>query len=194
MCGLNRTPDDIQDELLVLQCQEGDADAMRSLVARWQPRLSRFAWRLTLDREAARDVVQETWLAIVRGLRRIDDPARFRGWAYRIVANKCADWTRRRTVRREAARAIGHAAAIAGVEPAAVTDAIDEAAADRMRRLRTALANLPAEQRAILTLHYLDGMSVGEIAGVLSVPAGTVKSRLYHARNRLREAIERTKP
>ncbi len=203
---MNRTPGDIQDELLVLQSQDGDADAMRTLVERWQPRLAGLAWRLTLDREAARDVVQDAWMAIVRGLRRLDDPARFRSWAYRIIANKCADWTRRRSVRRRAANDVKVDAAAAAVrtnqaadEPGAQAEAgrasaDAEASAEGIGRLRKALADLPPEQRAILTLHYLDGLSIGEIADVLSVPPGTVKSRLFHARNRLRAEIERMKP
>ncbi len=58
--------------------------------------------------------------------------------------------------------------------------------------MRDALTKLPGEQRAILSLHYLDGMGVAEIARTLEVPAGTVKSRLYHARNRLKQTLERT--
>ena len=108
---MTRTHEDIQDELLVLQCQEGDGDALKALIARWQPRLARLAWRLTGESEAARDVVQDAWLAIVRGLKRLDDPARFRWWAYRIVTNKCADWIRRRSVRRIAAQELRDVAA-----------------------------------------------------------------------------------
>ena len=68
---MSRTHEDIRDELLVLECQEGDADALKTLIKRWQPRLGRLAWRLTAEREAARDVVQDTWLAIVRGIKRL---------------------------------------------------------------------------------------------------------------------------
>ena len=84
---MSRTHEDIQDELLVLQCQEGDGEAMKLLIARWHPRLGRLAWRLTGERDAAQDIVQEAWLAIVRGLRRVGDPARFRLWAYRVWIN-----------------------------------------------------------------------------------------------------------
>jgi RNA polymerase sigma-70 factor (ECF subfamily) len=184
---MSRTPEDIQDELLVLQCQEGDSDAIKTLIVRWQPRFGRLAWRLTADREAARDVVQDTWLAIVRGLRRLDDPARFRSWAYRIVSNRCADWTRRRAVRRSVANNLRNAAASACGDPSNDPDAADEVAG-----IRDALAKLPDEQRAILSLHYLDGMGIAEIARALDVPEGTVKSRLYHARNRLKQTLERT--
>ena len=185
---MSRTHEDIQDELLVLQCQAGDGDALKALIARWQPRLARLAWRLTAERDAAQDIVQDAWLAIVRGLRRLDDPARFRSWAYRIVTNKCADWTRRRVVQRSVTEDL-RAAAVSGSgdspNGADSTDAVD--------RIRDALAKLPSEQRAVLSLHYLDGMGVAEIARTLDVPEGTVKSRLYHARSRLKQVLERMK-
>lgn len=183
-----RTPEDIQDELLVLQCQEGDREALRALIARWQPRFGRLAWRLTREREAARDIVQDAWLAIVRGLRRLDDPARFRAWAYRIVTHKCADWTRRRVTRRTIEREMRDAAA-----SAAGRSSRDKDSENDVPMLRDALAALPDDQRAILSLHYLDGMSVREIGCVLDVPQGTVKSRLYYARNSLKQALERVK-
>ena len=78
---MGRTHEDIRDELLVLHCQAGDAEALKTLIVRWQPRLVRLAWRITADPEAARDIVQDAWLAIIRGLQRLDDPALFRSWA-----------------------------------------------------------------------------------------------------------------
>ncbi len=182
---MSRTHEDIQDELLVIQCQEGDGEALKTLIARWQPRLGRFAWRLTGEREAARDVVQDAWLAIVRGIRRLDDPARFRAWAYRIVSNKCADWIRRRAAQRSATRDMGNAAAPSSMEDGSATESSGEVA-----RLREALKELPDQQRAILSLHYLDGMGIAEIAEVIGVPVGTVKSRLHQARNRLKETLD----
>lgn len=181
--AMRRTHEDIQDELLVLQCQEGDSEALRTLIARWQPRFARLAWRLTSEREAARDVVQDAWLAIVRGLGRLDDPARFRPWAYRIVKNKCADWVRRRATRRSAMEQLR--------EHATHTVTDDEPNSGDISRLRDAMARLPDEQRMILSLHYSEEMGIVEIAAVLNVPVGTVKSRLFHARNRLKEALER---
>lgn len=183
---MGRTHEDIQDELLVLQCQDGDDAALKTLVSRWQPRLARFAWRLTSERDAARDIVQDSWLAIVRGIRRLDDPARFRSWAYRIVSNKCADWIRRRSAQRKAAKEL-QGDTVTDYEPRTV----DGDSADDVDRLRVALRQLPSQQRAILSLHYLDGIGVAEIARVLDVAVGTVKSRLHHARNGLRKSLER---
>jgi RNA polymerase sigma-70 factor (ECF subfamily) len=179
---MERSPDDIQDELLVLRCQSGEPEALDVLVSRWQHRLWRLAARMTGDRDAARDLAQDSWLAIVRGLRRLDDPAGFRAWAYRIVTNKCVDWIRRRAVRR------GAAAELQDVANAEIDNRRPPAleGADEVARMRAALRRLPSNQRMILSLHYLDGLSVLEIAAVLDVPAGTVKSRLHRAREELR--------
>lgn len=180
-----REPDDILDELQVLEIQGGQLDALPPLIRRWQPRLARLAWRLTGDRDAAGDIMQETWLAIVRGIRGLDDPSRFRSWACRIVARRCADWVRRR---RQDRRAADHLADRTSARPPPVHDG--EEACDEVRRLREALSGLPSDQRAVLTLHYLEGMKLEEIAGVLGIPAGTVKSRLFHAREQLRRVLE----
>lgn len=186
---MGRTNEDIQDELLVLECKTGDAEALRRLIERWQPRLARLARHLAPDRDGARDVVQEAWLAIVRGIGRLDDPARFRSWAYRITANKCADAIRRRSAQRSATDTLRNTSPRETVTAESETGPPPEAA-----RLQAALRRLPAEQRAMLSLRYLDGMGMTEIAQVFEVPVGTVKSRLFHAREQLRDVLEREEP
>jgi len=183
---MRRTHEDIEDELLILRCQDGEREALSALVNRWQPRLRAFAWRLTGERETARDVVQDCWMAIVRGLKRLDDPACFRTWAYRIVRNKCADWTRRRSVQRGADRVLAGSSLASGEGEG--TDAHE---AEEISALRKAMDELSEDQRAILSLHYLDGLSVRAIGETLGVPEGTVKSRLFHARVQLRGVLER---
>ena len=103
-----RTAAQIRQELLVIRCQQGDEDAFRELVGLLQPGLHAHALQLTGRPEAARDAVQETWLAVVAGLGRLHDPARFAGWAHRILARKCADWTRRQQRRRRLDAAVRH--------------------------------------------------------------------------------------
>jgi len=179
-----RTPaDHALDELLVLGCQDGDAGALDALVQRWHAPLLRHAWHLTRQPDAAADVTQEAWLAIVRGIRRLHDPALFRTWAYRIITHKCADWTRRRQLDR---RFDSASDAIADEQPPLI-DARDEA-----RQLHHAMRSLGSHQRAILSLRYWEQMSIAQIAAVLDVPDGTVKSRLSQARNDLRTILERS--
>ncbi len=177
---MKRDRDRVLDELLVLRCQAGDAKALEILASRWHPQVLRHAARLTGDSEAARDVAQDVWIAIARDLRRLRDPARFRSWAYRIVVHKSRDWIRREQARRRTLRQ--------AAEPAQRLP--PEGGSEQVGRVMTALTELPAEQYAILSWFYLEEMSVREIAEAQSIPEGTVKSRLYHARKALRQCLE----
>ncbi len=178
-----RRREDILDELLVLRCQGGELGAFDLLARRWHPRFESLARRLTGRAEVGADIAQEAWMAIVGGLRRLDDPGRFKSWSYRIVANKCADWIRREQRRRRTAEE-------AAREPLPSNESDDEPELHESGRLRVALRALPAERRALLSMFYLDGLSVAAIARVLDIPAGTVKSRLFHARHHLRRTLE----
>ena len=178
-----RTPDDIRDEWLVLRCQTGDTAALAELVDRWHPRLLRHAQRLTGLPDAAGDVVQAVWVAILRGLSQLDDPACFRRWVYQIATHKCADWVRER--QRERIGSVPLAA-----EPIDEKSKV-EPSSDETAMLRKALKQLPPDHRTILSMFYLDDMPLAEIADSLSLPMGTVKSRLHYARLKLKENLER---
>ena len=82
----------IEDQLLVMDAQDGDVKAMEKLVSRWQKRLWEHAFRLTGDNQAAWDITQQAWLGIMKGLRKLHDPANFKPWAYKITTNKSIDW------------------------------------------------------------------------------------------------------
>ncbi len=85
----------IEDQLLVMDAQDGDVKAMEELVGRWQKRLWQHAFRLTSDNQAAWDITQQSWLGIIKGLRKLNDPANFKAWAYRITTNKSIDWIKK---------------------------------------------------------------------------------------------------
>ena len=177
------TTERIRDELLVLAAQAGDADAFGQLVRRWTPVLIRHAHRVQSDADAANDAVQETWLQIVRGLAQLADPAAFPAWALCIVGRIAVGQERRRGRHRRneqaAAAEQSLATALAGV------------AADELDLLRAAVRTLPPERRTVVELHYLDGLAIAEIAAVLGIPPGTVKSRLFQARAELRARLDR---
>ena len=174
--------DGLNDELLVLRCQEGDAEAFQALVGRWQQRLWRHAWRLTGDESAAWDALQEAWIGISRGLGRLEDATAFPAWAYQIVGNKCRDSVRRERRRREAADIYSEAMQREEQEGAA--------AQQQHNSLKEAVEQLSGPDRAILSLRYEEQFDMAEIAAILGIPEGTVKSRLFHARTRLRKHLE----
>ena len=177
-----QTPDRIFDELLVIGCQRGDETAFEQLVACWHDRLKRHACQLTGDADAGAEIVQDTWAEIVRTIGNLREPTSFRGWAFRIVSNKAADWIRDRSKQRAIRDTL---------ESESGSISHEEDSRQRNDDLKYALQQLPDVSRQILSMKYLDGLSTREIAQAMSIPSGTVKSRLFHAREQLRRAIER---
>jgi len=178
-----RDGDRVHDEFLVASARAGDRAAFNELARRWEKRLVRHAWRLVGEAEAARDIAQEAWAAIASGLRRLDDSAAFPAFAFRIVSRRAADFIRTRRRR----RALDAAVAAEPVSSPSGAGAIEASAS--AGALNKALAALPAEQRAAIALFYQEDLSVAEIAVALDVPAGTVKTRLMAARDKLRSAF-----
>ncbi len=179
------SPEETYDQWLVIRAQAGDAEAMRRLYGRWAAKLQRHALRLTGNADGAADASQEAWMAIVRGLDRLEDPACFRRWAYQIVGRKGTDWVRKRSRQRAITTSLIDDPATP--EPPADTSEPIEA-------LRHALRQLGEQDRTVLAMHYLDGMPLREMAEALGLPHGTVKSRLHYARQRLRDAIRIDQP
>lgn len=183
---MQRDSERIYDEYLVASAQAGDRAAWERLVVRWQPRLLRHAWRLTGHADRAADLVQDAWVDIWKGLRALDDVVAFPAWAFRIVTRRCQrSW-------QAAERAHADLSDIADTPH----DSDDAAAADAMARdidvarVQAAMADLPATQRAALSLFHLEDLSVAEISIALDVPPGTVKTRLMHARRKIRARLE----
>jgi len=170
------------DEYLAASARAGSKVALTQLAERYQPRLLGHACRLTGDVEAARDVVQEAWIEIVRGLARLNDPTAFPAWAFRIVSRRCARWVRKTQQRRRLDTAYA-------AEPAELSTRDGGERASDAARLTRAMATLPPDHRAAIALFYLEDLSVAEIAVALDVPSGTVKTRLMHAREKLRRGL-----
>ncbi len=169
------------DEYLLLAIRAGDRRAFDILARRWQKKLLAHAWRLLGDREAARDAVQDGWIEIARGLPRLRDDKAFPAWAYRIVSRRCAGAIGAAVRGRKLAAELEREASVAA-EP-------DPSERD-YEQLRAAIRALPAEQRAAIALFHFEELSVAEVAVALDVPAGTVKTRLMHARRKLRATLE----
>jgi len=172
----------IEDELLVLQCQEGDVAAFEELLSRWQDRLWRHILRLIGEEDAAWDVFQDTWIAISRSIRSLRNVAAFRAWAYKTASNRCCDWIRKESRRRKTLKGYFEETQIhegEWPEPTEPAHNLDEA-----------VKQLSGNDRSILSLRYEEEFSMAAIAEILSIPEGTVKSRLFHAKKRLKKVLE----
>ncbi|CAN5440764.1 sigma-70 family RNA polymerase sigma factor [soil metagenome] len=179
---MDRDAEQVLDEYLVVLARSGAAAAMGALVTRWSPRLLRHASRSLGNAEAARDAVQEAWMSAVRNLSRLEDPNRFGPWIYEITTRKCLDAMRRAIRgRRLTARVETEHAANGVTHPAPDGAGLD---------LTAAIRRLPLEQRLAVSLHYGEDLAVEQVAAVLGVPVGTIKSRLHNARRTLRTYLE----
>ena len=118
-------------------------------------------------------------MGMIRNLRRLDDPAAFSQWAYRIVTFKCVDHVRRIKRQRQLNKEL----------PNQVAEQSGEH--DDIEKLRSALQDLSVDQIALLSLFYKEELRIEQIANILKIPEGTVKSRLHNARNNLKKRMER---
>ena len=166
---------------LVLRAQSGDRDALETLLAGVRQPLHRYIVRLTGDRSGADDVVQETLVRIYRKLRWLEDPGLFRPWAYRIASREAFRFlARRRTSQQRDADDVE-------LERLPATELARPDAGELERLIEGAT---PAS-RAVLLLHYQEDLTIDEVAAVLDVPAGTVKSRLAYGLQRLRDTLKK---
>lgn len=162
------------DEALVGQVARGDQQALAELLRRWQRPLAHFLHRRTGGRDVD-DLYQEVWMRVVRAAERFDAERRFSTWLFHIAVNLCRDWHRRQPAEPGAAEPPGD------LRPSDRSDAgID------VERL---LARLPEAQREVVALRYLHDLSEEEVATILDIPRGTVKSRLHHAIARLNALV-----
>ncbi|MBS7458248.1 RNA polymerase sigma factor [Coralloluteibacterium stylophorae] len=176
-------PDPREDELLAIRCQLGEAEAFDALIRRWEAPLREYVLRRAGPVDAA-DVVQDTWLRIVRGIGRLRDPRRLRAWLFAVARRAWMDHLRTRY------------AAPGGAEAdpdllAADEDVAAEAGLDSAPLVRAVLGRLPPVERRVLDLFHLREYSLDEIARITAVPVGTVKSRLFRARRLARAELER---
>lgn len=158
---------------------DGDRRAFELLYRRWHPRLLRLAVRLTGNADEARDVMQDAALTIARDIHKLENPERFSAWAYTIIRRRAADHIHRAVRSRKAVSEIP-------------TDIIENTV-ERTLSLKQALAQLNEVDRLMLTLFYVEGLRGTEIAAALGIPLGTLKSRLFTARSKLRQIYDTTK-
>jgi len=179
---------EIDDDDLVRLYREGDADAFDALFDRHHAVAHRFASALLGNAESAREVLQESFLAVARTARTYVPRARFRAWLLRIVRNRCLNRLAAERRRREV---LGTSALLAA-EPAGPTPAPPDRAVsgERVARIRAAFGRLPDGQRQALALRAFERMKYREIAEVLEVPLNTVKTLIRRARAALRSALE----
>ena len=169
------------DRDLVEQARRGDEDAFMALVRSRGDRLFSIAHRILRDVDRAEDALQDALVIAWRDLPSLRDPDRFDAWVHRLLTNVCieqASRERRRTANLRALPMDG---------PVAPDDLVGVANRDQLDR---GFRRLSPDERAVLVLHHFVGYAPSEIAELLDVPAGTIRSRLHHAHRAMRAALD----
>ena len=176
------------DELLLRKAQHGDPEAFEQLITPLEQLIWRICWHYTGNRESAEDCGQETMIRIWRSLDSYRGDCALERWVYRIAANCCMDYLRKK--KRDKSVSM-EPMQEQGFDPADPSPGTEEqvVAADEQKRLREAITMLPEDQREALIMTQLEKVPYEEAARLLGVSEGTIKSRVNRAKARLKEIL-----
>lgn len=180
----------IDEKELIDRARQGDQDAFSELVERFRTKMFNLAYGMTRNREEADDMTQDVFIKAWRHISGFKGRSAFGTWLYRIAVNTIRDFLRRENRFPKTSYEEYHG------DPTMSEDLLSKSEADEERahqrtRLHMAIRTLPEKYRVILNMRDIQGMPYGEISQVLKLSPGTVDSRLYRARQRLRQAVAR---
>ena len=169
------------EERLVLRAQAGDTTAFDSLLRRYEKPLFRHAFRMIGDVDGSYDALQESYVAIFRSIRNLRSRKSFRAWAYGVTTRTCLKHLARRGRLRDRTSALDF-------DPTDTVPSVDLLTAEKEEAVQILdqVAGLSPKLRAVMVLHYQEGLTLAEVAAALEISAGTVKSRLAAGLARLR--------
>lgn len=189
-------PEKIFDGLLVLQYQNGDKKALALLVKRWHVKMCKQAYWYTKNIDVAKDIAQDSWGVILKNMHSIKDTNSFGSWALTIVNRKAIDWIRRSKKTNEKLHQF-YENSKANYETIENNNNIDNdsniVTINRTKTIISAINNLPENQQIIIRMFYLEEYTIQEISVILKISKGTVKSRLFYAREKLKSTLKSIK-
>jgi len=169
------------DELLIMQHQAGNEKALSLLIKRWHKRMLMQSYRFTRNTEISKDIVQECWITIIKKLGSIKEPSKFGVWSFSIVTHKSIDWVRQEQKKRND---------LQQYQPIQNLSAEQKKESDsKEQKIKIEIEKLPLKQQIVLKLFYVENYSIREIGTILNIATGTVKSRLFKAREQLKKCI-----
>ncbi|MFL0354523.1 RNA polymerase sigma factor [Xanthomarina sp. GH4-25] len=170
------------DKDLIQQYQSGDTKALQKLVKRWHKTFCNKAYWLIKDADVSKDIAQDTWKTIIIKLEDLKDPSSFSSWATRIIYSKSFDWLKNQKRTQSKHEAYQY-----------TFDSHEEDTENRevlKQQLKKAIKTLPTQQEMVIKLFYMEAYSLKEISNTLNISVGTTKSRLFHAREKLKQIIK----
>ena len=181
------------DGLLVLQCQNGDKKAFSLLVKRWHIKLCKQAFWYVKDPDVAKDIAQDCWTIILKRIYNLKEPNSFGSWALTIVHRKSIDWLRKeRNTDKKLYEYYEDSKTSYDTIKNDTTISGDNifTSSNNIKVIMNAIKNLPQNLQIILRLFYLEECSINEISSILKISKGTVKSRLFYAREKLKSILK----
>ncbi len=170
-------------ELLALRCRRGEKDALEELVRTWEKRLFYYIRRLVDNEQDAWQILQDTWLKVLQRIKSLKEPRKLPVWLYSVARNTAVDHLRRRYSRKDLFEN--------NEKLEIVEDRNENIDFENAEQVHFGLSRLSLDQREILTLFFLRDLSIDEVAEVVGIPAGTVKSRIFHAKKALRAVLQK---
>jgi RNA polymerase sigma-70 factor (ECF subfamily) len=171
------------DADLVLRLQDGDKLALVLLVKKWHKLFCDKSYWLVKDSNVAKDIAQDSWVIIMDKISTLKEPKQFKYWAYRIVCNRSMDYLRLQSKHQK--RTVSNALEIK-------TEPVEYEYSENIevkQKLLQSIQSLPVAQKEIIKLFYLESYSLKQISTILNISIGTAKSRLFHAREKLKKDI-----
>lgn len=178
---MKKSQDQLLDEGLVIRIQDGEREAMHLFIKRWNLALYQRISYLTNNPEIAKDLLQEAWSSILKSFPSLKEPEKYKAWMMTIASRKAYDWIRK--IRKHQLLSLDT------IDTNDVMDSDENSNEDLIKLLRQSIRELDQSQRIILTMFYIENLTIQEIAKQLKIPIGTVKSRLFYARELLKEKI-----
>lgn len=175
----------IDDAWLVTQYCEGHKSAMAVLVKRWHKKFCIQAYRYSNDHDIAKDIAQDAWITILKSIDALEDPNKFGSWGLSIVTKKSIDWYRKSKRVQDKKQEIQSKTNVSVEEE---KDLLSNQAIKE--KLKLAITSLSEEQQSVLKLFYIESYNLIEISKMLHISKGTVKSRLYYAREKLKTILK----
>jgi RNA polymerase sigma-70 factor, ECF subfamily len=185
------------DHDLVARAQQGSEKAYRELLVRYQRPVFSIIYRMIRDREQAEDLAQETFVRVFNHIERYDPRFKFSSWIFKIATNLTIDWIRRKELDTVSIDGSRNAVTAEQIEATSITLASQDENPEELleakelgEEIETAISRLRPEYKAAILLRHVEGREYQEIAEILSLPLGTVKTYIHRGRNELRDQLQ----
>jgi len=177
-----------EDAALIISYQSGKKEVLALLVKRWHVQFCKLAYWYCKDAQISKDIAQESWLVIFEKLQHLKEPEKFKSWAISIVNHKAVDWIRKKN------REQNKLHKLYDESPKIVAEEKEHGYSDSVhQKMKLEIAKLPEHQQTVLKLFYIEEFSLKQIGELLEISIGTAKSRLFHARERLKKTMKKYK-